>query len=354
MRRVLTQSLVEGMKLAKPIYSSDAKVLLGAGIELRSQYIRRLLDLGIMSVYIEDEISQGIEVEDVISERTRVEAVKAVRDITVNFTKNKTIDARFASQKVNKIVDELFYSKDVLVNLVDLRAKSDYTFCHMVNVAVLSILTGVSLGYDELKLRDLGIGAFLHDLGKIKVDENIYNKPDVLTTEEYAKIKEHSMLGFEMLRSIKELNILCAHVAFQHHERFDGQGYPRGLKGKEIHDFARIVALADVYDALTAQRPYRKAMLPYHAVEYLIAMGGSQFDPDITRVFVEHIAIYPVGSIVELNTKEKGIVVAVNRVSKARPIVRVFADENNVRHSTPYDIDLVTTPTIFIINILEE
>jgi HD-GYP domain-containing protein (c-di-GMP phosphodiesterase class II) len=223
----------------------------------------------------------------------------------------------------------------------------------MVNVAVLSVMTGISLGYNELKLRDLGVGALLHDLGKVKIDERIYNKPGSLTSEEFDTIKLHTTYGFEMLQSMKSVNILCAHVAFQHHERFDGQGYPRGMKGKEIHDFARIVSLADVYDALTADRPYRRALRPYHAVEYLNSMGGTQFDPDLTKAFVEHIAIYPVGSYVNLNTKQKAIVVSVNKPNKTRPVVRVLTDIDG-NPTTPFELDLSTAPTLFINGFIEE
>lgn len=354
MRRILTQKLVSGMKLAKTIYSSDGIVLLGQGMELRPQYIKRLLDMEVMSVFIEDEMSEGIECNDVIDERTRVAAVKTVREIVQCHTMGKTVDVRKAKQHVNDIVDELFYSKDVLVNVSDLRAKSDYTFYHMVNVAVLSVMTGISLGYNELKLRDLGVGALLHDLGKVKIDENIYNKADKLTDEEFEHVKQHASYGFDLVRNMEAVNVLCAHVAYQHHERFDGQGYPRGLRGKEIHDFARIVALADVYDALTADRPYRRAMLPYHAVEYLVAMGGTQFDPELTSVFVEHIAIYPVGTFVELNTKEKAIVVTVNKLHKTRPVVRVLTEADGARLKQPVELDLLISPTYFINGIIEE
>lgn len=354
MRRILTQNLTSDMKLAKSIYSSDGRVLLGHGVKLRPQYIKRLLDLEIMSVYIEDDISKNIECTDVIAEQTRVETVKVVRDILENCSRGNTIDVVRAKQQINKIVDELFYAKDILVNMTDLRAKSDYTFCHMVNVAVLSVMTGVSLGYNELKLRDLGVGALLHDLGKLKVDENIYNKPAALTRQEYEEVKLHASHGFDMLRGIQEVSILCAHVAFQHHEHFDGLGYPRGLTGKDIHDFARIVALADVYDALTAERPYRRAMQPYHAVEYLLTKAGSQFDPDLTKAFVEHIAIYPVGSFIELNTNQKAIVIAVNKHNKPRPLVRVLTDKNGQLLKEPFELDLLASPTHFINGIIEE
>lgn len=354
MRRVMTQKIVSGMKLAKTIYASDGLVLLGEGVKLTPKYIKRLLDLEIFSVYIEDEISQGIECPDVIHESTRVEAVKAVRKIAQGYNKGKPLDVRQAKRHINKIVDDLFYAKDVLVNMIDLRSKSDYTFCHMVNVAVLSVMAGVSMGYNELKLRDLGVGALLHDLGKLKIDDAIYNKPGKLTSEEYEDVKLHATYGFDILQGMKDVNILCAHVAYQHHERFDGLGYPRGLKGKEIHDFARIVALADVYDALTADRPYRKALRPYHAVEYLVAMGGSQFDPDFTKVFVEHIAVYPVGSLVELNTNQKAIIASTNNRSKTRPVVRVLTDSSGKPLSQPFELDLFNAPTYFINGFIEE
>lgn len=354
MRLILLENLTAGMILAKTIYASDGTILLAKGADLRPQYIQRLKNLEIGSLYIEDDISQGIDVQDVIHEATRMDAVNAVRSIVSNSTLGKTVNGAQAKAYANKIVDDLFHAKDVLINMTDLRTKSDYTFCHMVNVAVLSIVTGVALGYDELKLRDLGVGALLHDLGKVKIDEDIYNKPDRLTDEEFAEIKTHSEQGFEILRKVSEISTLSAHVAFQHHERFDGTGYPRNLKGQDIHEFARIVALADVYDALTASRPYRKAMMPYHAVEYLTAMAGSQFDPVLTEKFIDHIAVYPAGSIVELNTLQKAIVVSVDKVTKTRPLVRVFMDEHGKRLEKLIDVDLRSKPTLFINRVVEE
>jgi HD-GYP domain-containing protein (c-di-GMP phosphodiesterase class II) len=353
MRRMLTKNLVPGMKLANPIYTSDGMVLLGKGVELKAHYIERLIQDEIMSVFIEDDISQGIEVQDVISDPVRVEAIAAIKDITADLKVGKPADSHLAKLQINAIVDELSRSKDIVVNLVDIRGKSNYIFYHMVNVAVLSILTGISLGYDELRLRDLGVGALMHDVGMLRINEKVYNKPASLSAEEYEQVKQHAQHGFAMVRDMDNMNVLCAHIAFQHHERYDGKGYPRKLAGTDIHEYARIVAIANVYDAMVSDRPHRPAMLPGQAVEYLLAMAGTQFDPDLVRAFVEHIAIFPVGCVVELSTKEKAIVLFVGRHDKTRPVIRIFADAQYRKLAQPIELDLMTHPSLFITRIID-
>ena len=156
---------------------------------------------------------------------------------------------------VDQIIDELLADLSVLVNLTDIRTFDDYTFASLSNVSVLAIMTGITMGYNDLQLKELGVGAILHDLGKIRIDKSILSKTGELSKEEYEEVKRHPVYGFEILRQYQDVSLLSANVAFQHHERWDGSGYPRGLSGENILEYARIVAACDVYDALLADRP---------------------------------------------------------------------------------------------------
>jgi HD-GYP domain-containing protein (c-di-GMP phosphodiesterase class II) len=209
------------------------------------------------------------------------------------------------------------------------------------------------MGYDEEKLKELGIGAMLHDVGKTRIPIEILNKPGGLTDEEFEIIKKHTNIGYEILKKSNMLSTYASYIALTHHERYDGKGYPLGLKGNEVHEFARIVSVADVYDAITSDRVYKRRIKINEAVEYLIGMGDHQFDYNIVRNFIEHVTIYPPGTCVLLNTGDKAIVVDINRKYPNRPIVRILADREGQIPKEPVEIDLTTNNTYIISDIID-
>jgi len=355
MRRINIDDLKPDMILARSIYSSDGRILLNAGMVLNEQYIARLSDLGILSVYIVDEVF-GIdhEVEDVVSERTRIETIQLVKDSFASLEQARKINVKMVQTLVGRLIDELLEHPQVLINLSDIRSYDDYTFAHSVNVCILSLMTGITLGYNDTKLKELGIGALLHDIGKVSLDKALINKPEDLSREEYELIKHHPQLGFEILRKYDDISLLSAHVAFQHHERWDGNGYPRGLAGEAIHEYARIVAVAVVYDALLADRPYRSSYSVNQAITILRRMAGVHLEKRCVDAFVVNIAIYPIGSIVELNSGVIGVVVDVNREMPNRPVVKVVYDKLTRRFYQAHEVDLSKLETVLITRILEE
>ena len=233
MRRVSLEYVEPGMKVGRTIYSTEGRPLLVSGMVLNENYIQRLRDYGIGSIIIKDDMFEEIEEPpDIISEQTRLESVKTVREVFRNFETKKRIDLKTVQETVNNLIDEVLSNRDLLMNFSDIRSYDDYTFCHSVQVCVLSIITGLSMGLDQLKLKELGAGALIHDIGKTRLDKELLNKPGQLTPEEYNEIKRHSETGFEILRANREMSLLSAHIAFQHHERWDGQGYPRACAGR--------------------------------------------------------------------------------------------------------------------------
>lgn len=353
MRRILLENITSGMKLAKPLYSADGMILLNAGIELKERFVGRLRDLDVTYIYVEDELTEDIDIPDVINDKTRIESIAAAKNIIDNIKLGKGVDATQAKKVTNTLVDELSSNNGTLVNFIDMRTKNDYLFGHSVNVCVLSIMTGLSLGYDELRLRDLGVGALLHDVGKTQLPVELLNKTSRLTFEETQEIKAHPTLGFDILRKNPDISLVSAHCAFQHHERFDGSGYPRALKGNDIHQFAHIVAIADVYDALTSDAVYRKAMPVYEAVAIISRASGCYFDADLVAKFTENIAIYPIGSVVRLNNNQLGVVVDISRDCKNKPVVRIIMDENKRQVNKLTEIDLSKNPRLYIADVVE-
>ncbi|HHV71240.1 MAG TPA: HD-GYP domain-containing protein [Clostridia bacterium] len=348
MRKVAMALVKPGEKLAKTIYGADGTVLLSAGIQLKERYIKRLKDFGIPYVYIEDSISEGIVVPDLVQETTRIESVRIMRESLKNVQLNGKLtskDLKQIKKIVNDIVDEILYNKGVLIGLSDIRAVDEYTYGHSVNVCVMSTVIGIALGYNQLRLRDLALGAILHDVGKCKIPKELINKPGTLTKEEFELIKTHPEEGFNIIRQHDEISSLVAHVAYQHHEHVDGTGYPRSLSGKDIHEFAKIVALTDVYDALVTDRPYRKGILPHEAAEIIMASSGTHLEEKIVTTFLRNIALYPNGSIVRLTTGQVGIVVDQNRGANSRPIVRIIDSEE--------EIDLTKHLNVLITEVIE-
>jgi HD-GYP domain-containing protein (c-di-GMP phosphodiesterase class II) len=257
-------------------------------------------------------------------------------------------DLKKVTKSVNHIIDELLTNPKVLVNLTDIRSHDNYTFAHCTNVCVLSVLTGITLGLNQLQLKELGVGAILHDIGKITISKNILNKPAKLTDDEFALVKEHSTSGFELTRKIEGISTLSAHIPFQHHEKVDGTGYPRGLKGKEIHLYAKIAAVADVFDALVADRVYRHAFSTHEASEVIAHGANVYFDKTITHAFLKNIAIFPIGSLVRLNTGEIAVVVDVNRELHTRPIVKIISGPDKLAQGKGAELDLCKYPTVLI------
>ena len=342
------------MVVARTIFNSDGRILLHAGMILTDYYINRLANLNIASVYIKDHIFDEQDLYDIISEETRIATIKAVKESFAILEQDRRLNISLVKNLVHNILEEILANPNVVINLSDIRVFDDYTFAHSVNVCVLSLLTGIALGYSESRLQELGIGALLHDVGKTRINKELLNKPDDLTREEFEEVKRHTEYGFEIIRQYPEVSILSAHIALQHHERWDGHGYPRGLAGENIHEYARITAVADVYDALLADRPYRPSYTISQAITIIKRMSAIYFDERCVAAMVSNIAVYPVGSFVQLNTGDYGVIIDVNKQSPTRPVIRIFSDKYGRRLPQVNEVDLSKLSTIMVFKILNQ
>jgi len=343
------------MVVARTVFDADGRVLLASGMVLSRQTIARLQALGIASIYIKDTfVDSEPEPQDVVSEETRTMTIKFVKDCFTTLEQKHFLNVKAVHVMINDLLDELLANHEIMVNLTDIRAFDDYTFAHSVNVCILSLITGITLGYEREDLRELGIGALLHDIGKVRIMKEILNKPGELTPDELDAIRCHPEYGFDILRTYVDIPLLSAHIAFQHHERWDGQGYPRGLMGEEIHEYARIVAVADVYDALLADRPYRPCYSINQAITIVNRMANTYFDPRAISALLANIAVYPVGSLVFLNTGEIGIIVAINREHPSKPVIRLLMDNNLRRIRRVHEVNLARLQTVYIARTLTE
>lgn len=340
MRRIDLDQVQVGAILAKTIMTLEGKVLLASGIELNEEYIKRLQFNGITEVYIEDEISKDIHVPEFIREEIVTEAKQLIRDTMMNSSIKTSIDGKKVIEIVDRIISSILANGDIIVTLSDIRSVDDYTFSHSVNVCIYSLVIGIGLGYSGEKLRELGVGSILHDIGKVKVPQQILKKPGRLTADEFEEIKRHTYYGYEILRQTKGISMTAAYIALGHHERVDGSGYPHHLKNDNIHKAARIVAVSDVYDALSSDRVYRKKMMHHEAIDYITSLASYHFDQEIVDTFIRYVAYYPVRTAVVLNTGEKGLVSKYNRYLPTRPVVRVVMGEDGKMLPRHKEIDL--------------
>lgn len=357
MRLVSIKSIGEGEKLGKAIYNDNGQILLHRGAILTKRVLGRLNELGIPIVYIQDERTKDIEHSDMIKEETKQRAIQTIKSeftsIADDMRLNKTFSGEHLSkgfsQVVHAILDDLKLNQHVLSVLSDVIVYDDYVFTHSLNVTVYTLGIAIELNYNEKQMMEIGLGAILHDVGKMVVPLAVLQKPGRLSTDEFKEIQAHAQAGFDVLRKLPNIPLLAAHCAFQHHERLDGSGYPQGLKGDSIHEYAKIIAIADVFDAVTSSRVYRKPMLPHEALELLYSGVENQFDKSLVEAFRRTIAMYPVGLTVTLSDDRVAIVVKQNKELSTHPVVRVIK-ENGVEVD-PYDIDLMEHLNITIVEI---
>lgn len=340
MRFVPASCLRVGMQVAKTLYGKNGEKMLTEGTVLNQKYIEGVRRLSFAGIYIDDDLSRDIEIINTISDELRLETMNGLKKIFIEADSKKDPRERTneISRQVESIIDELLSNKQMMINMIDLKCFDNYTYLHSVNVAVLAIMTGIAMGLERTALSRLGLSAILHDIGKVFISKYIVNKPDVLTDDEFDEMKKHSLLGYHYARDKFKLPVSCHMGILDHHEKFDGTGYPNGKVGKDISTLGRVVTVADIYDALTSERPYRKALSPSVAMEYI--MGGSEtmFDPEISEVFIRKIAAYPIGTTVKLSNGFTAIVLENFESFCLRPRVRVFKVAG--KEVKPFELDL--------------
>lgn len=353
MRQLSINRLNEGDVLGRTIYSHDGRVLLGRGVALTDLYINRLRDLGISIIYIDDEETKDIQIEDVISEEHRREAMISLEHSAEAVQIGKDFDGFKVKKAVNNIIEDILFQKEIFLSLTDMRSYDNQVFAHSVSVCVLATILGKALELQKENLEALAIGALFHDIGTVKLPKELLIKRETFTIKELELYKTHTSEGFEILRSKRELNLLSAHIAFQHHEWMNGSGYPRQLVGDHIHNLAQIVGLADFYDNLVNDGPGHSRTLPHEACEIVMGSANSFFPHQLVITFLKHIAAYPTGCTVKLNTGEIGIVVDQNKSLPMRPIVRVLLADKELSNVKAKEYNLVEERTTFIESILE-
>ena len=279
MRYITIEEAQPGMCLAYDLYDSMGRTMIGRGCELTASYIEKLNDYGFSGVYIDDELSKEIQIEASISEKLRTDGINCIKESDIDH----------CAEIAAAIVDEILPRGEVSLDMLDLRSYDDYTYAHSVNVAVLCCVIGMGMQMNERDLNYLVTAALLH--------------------------------SYKLLSNRWDISAHVKQTVLLHHENYDGSGYPQGLLGKEQSIFVRILHVADVYDALTSKRPYKKPYSPYEAIEYLMGACGIMFDKQVVEVFLEYVPLFPKGTRVNLSDGRTGIIFENAGKHNLRPVI---------------------------------
>ena len=331
-----------GMTLAESVSApSGLFALLQGGEKLSHYYINRLASYDVDGIYIEMAGTEGIEPRHVITPKVKQEMTTEFRSLYNNYFNRPHISssAVTSTRKIaGKIVDNILNCEEHLMDMMEIKSYDNYTYSHSLNVGILSAMLASEIGVPRSRLEDITLCALMHDIGKLDIPIEIINKPGAVTPLEFDVIKTHPLKGVERMSKCQNLSFEVLQGIQSHHEKIDGSGYPYGYEGTQIPLFGRILAVADVYDALTSQRSYRKAWQPKESLEYIISASSSQFDSDLVEKFSHLISIYPTGSLVKLSDDSTAVVVKNHTEDIFRPCIRLL--ESSPLGEKGYEIDL--------------
>lgn len=339
MKLIDIESVEPGQILGRTIFSANGTVLLSRGVQLTVFMISTLRRIGVTTIYIDSPLYRDIKIDEVLSDETKRVVINQMAETFEALRSGKAFSSKAISHTVDHLLDDVMKNQNLMIHLSDIRTADNAMFVHAMNVCMISSLIGLNMGLNMLQLKELSIGALLHDIGKL-------NAPAVQEGRLH-----HSWRGFEVLKNKWEYSLLIAHVAFQHHEHVDGSGQPRGITGDEIHTYAKIVAVANTYDNLIYPANGDKPMLPHVAVEQISALSGSRLDHEALVLFMRMVSIYPNGISVRLSNRRIGIVVGQHRGLPGRPIVRIIDKEGDEAVGAE-EIDLAQHPTLFVESVL--
>lgn len=341
---ITKEHLKAGMVLARDIildnYDDNSIILLlSKGQELNDIFINKIVFHNIAGAYIENEAFNDINIKPTIDTKIEAKALSEIKKVFCEFKMSTGKINTSSIKRISKIVDELIIDvlnkRELSYNIIEFKNHDGYTYQHCLNVAVLSITTGISLGLNEHMLHDLGMSGLFHDIGKMFIPLEIINKKEPLTEEEFEIIKTHPQKAVNLLEHLVSYEILRG--IENHHEKLDGSGYPYGRTKDNINFYGKILAICDVYDALTSDRSYRKTCFPSEVIEYIMGCADTHFDYDILCKFLKNIVAYPLGTFIRLSNGQIGVVVKNYSENIMRPVVRIINQDNLVGE----DIDLL-------------
>jgi HD-GYP domain-containing protein (c-di-GMP phosphodiesterase class II) len=335
------------MVIGKNIIDGEGRVLLTAGQTLTIKYVQRIQSLDIDYVYIQDDL----DIEDPappVRPATFSRATASFKKCYDQCVQTGKVNLRAMQSQVDNIINDLMNNSTIMYGLAEVKEYDDYTYEHSVNVCVLSLILGISQDYSKYQLQSLGIGSMLHDIGKIKIPLEIINKPSRLTYDEIIEIKKHPLTGYQLATESNDLPRGAGQAIMQHHEYVNGRGYPRGIDEPSIHEYGLIVAVADVFDALITDRPYRRGFSNYEAMQIMQQETGTHLSKRFVDALLRHVNLYPPGTVVSLTNGDLALVTQENPADRNRPRLKLLFDINKKAYESNSIMDLTEHKDIFV------
>jgi putative nucleotidyltransferase with HDIG domain len=281
-----------------------------------------------------------LSIEVLRARKLHSEANKLVSGLMRDVRLGHQIEVEQCMPVVEGIMDSIFRKPEALLPLAQMKSRDEYTFQHSVAVAALAAAFGRTLDMPREVIKELAIGGLLHDVGKALVPDRVLNKPGKLTDEEFGLMKDHARLGAELLRKTPGVSEIAYSAAAEHHERFDGSGYPNGLKGDGITVYGQMLAIVDVYDAITSLRVYHKGLPPTEALRNIFQWSKCHFSPTLVQAFIKGIGIYPAGSLVRMESGRMGVVREIVPDKLLQPVVKIFYNADKRCYLSPETVSL--------------
>ena len=315
------------------ITDDKGRLLITKNTKITKNIVNRLKNFGIYCVCIEDDLSKGIDVTPPITSETYLQSLSAIEEN--NIDRIFDISVRF--------VQELLTNCDFLENGYQiLQAYDENTCIHSMNVAINAVTLGINMGFNTVRLNNLAVGAMLHDIGKSRIPIEVLNKSGKLTSQEWELMKKHPEYGYQMLDKDILIPATVKAIAYQHHENWDGSGYPRGLKGHNIYGLASIVHICDVFDALVSKRTYKKTFSYYDTIKYLNDNKNTMFNPYYLEYFFKYVPIFKPGDTVTLNNGSQAIILRNTRFDMTRPIIRLVNTRTDIKLQEQTDLHIIS------------
>lgn len=351
LRQIRLTDVRPGMILARNLFNRKGHILLASGVMLTQEYLHKLRRLKVKNLFIQDPRYDDVNIPEYLPLEIQQRALSILNTTMEKIYDRETFAIDAISNVASDIVEELILLPSVSIQLTGIATHDNYTLDHSLNCAIYTALLARSCDFTVSQIKEITCGALLHDVGKMKVDKEIINKPGRLTEKEFNIIKQHPQSGFNLLVKKRwEISCLVAHMAWQHHEKVDGTGYPRGLQGEEILNYSRLLTITDVYEAITGCRPYRKAMNLEEAYHIIHSGLGTTFDEHFGEIFLSKMALYFPGMEITLNTGEKAVVVSLLDSSPRKPIIRLISYPDGTPYVPPIDINLADNPQLSIVS----
>jgi len=338
--------------IGKNIFSNDGSILLRTGVKLTKVYIKRLKKLGVFYVYVEDSRLDDISIEDEKLCDLKAITIQNMAKIMKNVTGGNKKETQNSLSVVTDLVNYVIKLGDVNKSLYDIQTHDNYTYLHSIDTGIMAIFLGISMDFSEKELKQLSVGAILHDIGKTKIDKGIISKPSELTSLEFEEIKKHPIYGRELLEKDFSMPLEVLEAVEHHHERVDGSGYPYGLIKNQISKFAKIIAVCDVYDSVSNDRCYREKFNPSDAYELILAGSGNYFDEEVVKNFKKTFSVFPLGVCLKLSNGVEGYVIKQNKNFPDRPVIRVLYDNESRKPIKFYEIDLLKSHNVVVKSVI--